>query len=395
MINLGDLAPSLLKAVLKASLPEIEPSIEKAFTKGELVEGKVVRLLGKDGALVKLKNMELVAKLEKPLVAGESILVRVDKVKPYLNVSLLPNSTPAQEKAASLLRLYLPQAKPAGPLLAELAKVAAQLPREALKGSGLEEILQKIFRLANAPEKSSGLLSELFAPLREKEAKEKREGPKRGEQRKSETEKNISKLMGLSHEAEMAEGKPSKNLKRSLMILQKNLEILSAKDPETFKEPFAKVQQTLRNIELRQLMNLDGEKPEKSLDIPIWNGQELSTAKIYIKRDGKKDGKNQGGEKEISVSVQVEMSRLGIVRGEVKLHPGASEEKGLLLATLYVQNEESAKALESELPSLREELTALGYESNLSVTVAKASFLTENLEKEIGLPVNRLLNVKA
>ncbi|MDH5541576.1 MAG: hypothetical protein OEY64_01295 [Nitrospinota bacterium] len=387
MINLGDLTPSLLKAVLKASLPEIEQSIEKSFTKGELVQGKVVRVLGKDGALVKLKNMELVAKTEKPLVAGESILVRVDKVKPYLNVSLLPNSTPMQEKAASLLRLYLPQAKPAGTLLADLVRAVARLPREALKGTGLEEVLQKIFSAANVPEKSSGLLSELLAPLREKGTQGKEKGG---------DEKNILKLLGLSHEAEMAEGKPTRNLKRSLLILQKNLETLSVKDPESYKEPLAKVQQTIRNIELRQLMNLDEAKPEKSVDLPLWNGQEMSTAKIYVKRDGgEKEGKKQGGKSEITVSVIVEMSRLGVVRGEVKVRPGTAGEKAPLSAAIYVQDAGSARVMEDELPTLKDALSALGYEPDLSVKVAKVSFLREDLERDIGLPVDRLLNVKA
>lgn len=428
MFNLTELAPHLLKAVLKARLPDIERAITKKFKQGELVQGKVIEVLGKKGAVVRMKDVDLIAKTPRPLTPGQPIMVKVDRVSPQFMVTLLPSDTPVQEKAAALLRLYLPQARPAGTMVAELARVIANLPKEALKGSGINELLEELRTIFTGAEEKkeakelpvrmrgdvpkgtakgtpkgakkgmpAGATEAEQVEVREREEAPGRRGRRRGSVsvkdrgrgEKVAVKKNVMQLMGLSHEAELVKGAPKRNLKSALLIIQKNLELLSEKEPEKYTEPIAKVVSTLRNIELRQLSGLDDGRAVKSWDIPIWNGQDETTAKIYISRDSEgKGGKGRAKGFLTKVSLKVDMSSLGPVRAEFT----ASEKS--ISGTIYLADEAHVELAKDRLVSLNEGLAKFGYESTFAVRAARREFLTEDIGSDLELPASGLLSVK-
>jgi len=108
MINLSNLGPALLRGIFTSR----EGGVESRFTVGEILEGTVLKSLGREGALVRLRGINLAAATARPLSAGQSILVKVEQLSPQFIVSLLMNDSPVQEKTAAVLRLYLPAAAP-------------------------------------------------------------------------------------------------------------------------------------------------------------------------------------------------------------------------------------------------------------------------------------------
>ena len=200
--------------------------------------------------------------------------------------------------------------------------------------------------------------------------------------------RNVMQLIGLSHEAELAKGAPKRNLKSALLIIQKNLELLTEKEPEKYNEPMAKVVNTIRNIELRQLSGLDDGRAVKSWDIPVWNGQDETTAKIYVSRESEGKGGKGGKGGLTKVSLKVEMSSLGSVRAEFTAS-GKS-----ISGTIYLAEEEYVKRAKEGLASLNEGLGKFGFESTFAVRTARREYLTEDLGSDLELPASGLLSVK-
>ncbi len=363
MINLSEVAPSIFKAILKGETGKVE----SRFSTGELVQGKVIKALGRDGAVVRLRGLDLIAATAKPLVNGQSILVKVEQVKPQFQVSLLLNETAAQEKKAAMLRLYLPQAMPAGKMTGELAKLVALLPKSLLKGTELDEILSKLLRKSGT-EREAG-----------------KSGAGKGYAKAEQS--NLLKLLGFSHESDIAKGKPTANLKSALLLLKQNMEKMGEKTFSKYSEPMEKVTRAIQNIELKQLMNID--EKLKNWEIPFWNGEKTATARLYVRREkkqGKEKNEKEGG---TAVSLMVEMSRLGPVRVEARV-------KGKkITGDIYIGDGEKAEKVQESLPLLIQGLKKAGFTAKFQVQTAKSYFLTEKLEKESPPAVKGLLNIKA
>lgn len=355
MINLGELAPAILRGIVDSSA-QIE--LESVFTKGEILQGKVVRLSGSQGskgAVVSLRGIRLNALTQTPLTPGQSILVRVDQIKPQFMVSLLSNDTPIQEKTAALLRLYLPTAMEMGELFKNLEKILSTLTAAALKNSGIKDIFKEIERAMRNPS-----------------------GKGRG----------LPSLLGFSHEAELLKGRPLENLKRSLLMIQRNLENLIVKDPFQYREVLKNVKELVQSIELRQLMNLSEGREVKSWEFPYWNGHDVSTARLYVKREKGKTRKAADGDA-FRITLMLNMSRIGAVRFD------AAVLKEKVEGLIYAENKKFAREIEDALPSLVESIEKLGYSAHFGVKVATKKFLAEELEDRKDLPVKGLLNVKA
>lgn len=350
MINLGELGPAILRGIFKPQ----EAGVDTLFTKGEIVQGRVVRSLGKEGALVRLRGMDMLAATQKILATGQSILVKVEQVKPQFVVSLLLNDTPVQEKTAALLRLYLPSAVPIGSVVSELMMLLASLKPAALKGSGLESIMAE---LKNSIMKYAG------------------EG------------KNVLGMLGLFHESELSRKKPSQNLKRSLLVVRRNLERLMEKDPALHREALSKVTGALHNIELRQLLNLVDRQEMKSWQLPYWNGGAIASARLYI--SGEPSGKRKNREDDVTrLWLMLEMSRIGPLRLDI------SATRKSLQGTFYLLTAEAVTEVQKMLPELVESLGAAGLPARFSVAKAARKFLTEELSQSRSIPAARLLNVK-
>lgn len=351
MINLGELGPSILRSIFSPQ----DSGAESRFSNGEIVQGQVIKTLGKEGALVRLRGISMLAATRTRLKAGQSILVKVEQVKPQFVVSLLLNDTPMQEKTAALLRLYLPSAMPVSGLLAELETLLASLAPAALKGSGLELIMAELKKTFMSYD-SDG--------------------------------KNIFELLGFFHESGLSRKKASQNLKRSLLVIRRNLERLVTKDPFIYREPLKRVAKALQNIELRQLINLVERQEIKSWQLPYWNGANLSSVQLYVRREFTGKGKTKKSGK-IRVTLMLEMSRLGPMRIDLSAHEKNME------GQFYLSTNKAVKEVEKKLPELLKALSSAGFSAGFGVMKAAGKFLTEKLMDDMALPVNRLFNVKA
>ena len=283
MINLGELGPSILRSIFSPQ----NSGAGSRFSKGEIVQGQVIKTLGKEGALVRMRGISMLAATRTRLVAGQSILVKVEQVKPQFVVSLLLNDTPMQEKTAALLRLYLPSAMPISGLLAELETLLGSLAPAALKGSGLEPVMAEL---------------------------------KKTFMRYDSGGKNIFELLGFFHESGLSRKKASQNLKRSLLVIRRNLERLAAKDPLGYREPLKRAAKALQNIELRQLANLVERQEVKSWEFPYWNGENPSSARLYVRREPAKTKAKIKSGGATRITLMLEMSRLGPMRIDLSAH---------------------------------------------------------------------------
>jgi len=351
MINFGDISPSLLKVIFQPRVSDFA----SRFVKGETIQGYVMKSLGPDSAVIRLNGMEMTASTPRPLAQGQSILVKVEQTGPQLVVSLLPADAPVREKTAALLRMYLPVASPIGAVLEDLAKLLPGLSSAALKGSGLEKMLDDIRKSAQKPEGDS---------------------------------KNLLQMMGFFHEAELLSGVPEQNLKRSLLAARRNLERLMEKEPKQYRDALKKVDNALANIELRQLMNT-AEKPEgKSWQIPFWNGEKMDTARLFIGRDEKDRGKAKPNQT-VRLTLTLKMTGLGEVRAEAIAY------KERLEGAIYAATDSAVQAVEHAMPSLVKSLGDIGFTAKFSAQRASRDFLTRQPIGETVLPVKNLLNLRA
>ncbi len=351
MINFGDIGPSLLKVLLQPRSSDFE----SRFTKGETLQGWVTKPLGPDSAIIRLRGVDMTASTPKPLVQGQSIMVKVEQLKPQLVVSLLSNDTPVQEKTAALLRMYLPSASPVSTVLGDLAKLFPYLSASVLKGSGLEKVLEDIQKAVKKPDGDS---------------------------------KNILQMIGLFHESELLNGAPTQNLKRSLLVVRQNIERLMEKDPKPYHGMLKKVNDALANIELGQLVNTSSGSEAKSWQIPYWNGEAMDTARLYVGKDGKENGRAKSRQA-LRLTLTLKMSRLGDVRAE------AIAFKERLEGTVYAGTDAAVQAVANVLPELVKSLNSIGLTASFSAQRASKDFLTRRTGGETVLPVKNLLNLRA
>lgn len=342
-----------MRGILKANAA----NSTSLFTKGEILEAKVIRSFGPHGALVRIRGIDMLAATAKSFAAGESILVKIESLEPQLVVSLLLNDTPLQERTAGLLRLYLPSSSGIGSMLGELETLVAGLSKNLLENSGIEKVMAE---LKNIVMRYTG------------------------------KSKNILALLGLFHESElMYKDVPTQNLKRSLLILKQTLEKFLMENPAR-RRALSVVTKALQNIELRQLMNLSDTQEYKSWQLPYWNGQNLSTARLYVKRDGTRGKAGKDWRKEaIRLTLMLEMSRIGPLRAEI------TSLRERIEGIIYLSTDEAVNKVEKQLPELTASLKALGCSAGFHVHRASIDFLTEEVLGEMKLPVKNLLNVKA
>jgi len=353
MILFSEFPPSVLKTQLKSGLA----GIEQKFTKGEIVKGTVIKNLANGGLLIRLKGLELIASVPKTLTKGEAILVAVEALKPQFKVSLLTNETAKEAKTTSLLRFYLPQIKDAGELLSETSKLLSTFPKSLLKDTGIEELMAKLTKGVDG----AG-------------------GKDKGE--------NLLRLFGLSHEADLASGKPVANLKMSILLLIQKIENLPEGERKNFGKKVDKLKKVLHNIELRQFVNSDDEKKIKEWDIPFWNGEKLSSVKFFVEKKNRKKTKEKKDEL-TKLTLLLKMSRLGSVK--VKARALGKEING----SIYVATDDVKKEMQGKLTDLSKRLESVGFSSSFDIVKAKKKFLTQEPDEGKQLPVKSLLHVRA
>jgi hypothetical protein len=359
MINFPDLSTVLIKALFE-SAPSAKNSNAKTtdlstkFAKGEMIQGTVTKSLGPEGAIIRMRGMDMVASTPKPLAEGTQILVKVDQTTPQFVVSLLPNNTPTQEKTAALLRMYLPAEAPMASVINDLNTLLPLLTPAVLKGSGLEKALGDITTAAKKPDPQG---------------------------------KNPVQLMGLFHESELLKGKTGQNLKHALLVVRQNMEKQAEKSGGADMGQLKKVNDAISNIELRQLMAISQKGDMKGWQIPYWNGQNLDTGLLFIGQ-GEKENNRQKRDGAVRLTVMVKMTNLGDVRAD------AISYKDKLEGIIYAGTDNAVAALESDMASLTKGMEEAGITAHFGVQKASKDFLTKDLREESALPVENLLNLR-
>ncbi|MBI3794485.1 MAG: flagellar hook-length control protein FliK [Nitrospinae bacterium] len=375
MINIPDVGSLLIKALFNSVPPAASAQTDKQapsgkttasdappqkvdvsakFTSGEMIEGTVTKSLGPNSTIIRMKGTDMVASTPVPLSEGSQILVRVDQTSPQFMVSLLPNSTPVEEKTAALLRMYLPAESPIASVINELNNLVPLLSPSVIKGSGLDKVMAEITTSAKNPDAKSA---------------------------------NPVQLTGVFHEWELLQGKPGNNLKKSLLIVRKNLEKISAKSGGGNMDQLKKVNDAINNIELRQLMAISQKGDMKGWQIPYWNGEKLDSGMLFIGR-GDKENNRQKRDGAVRMTVMVKMSNLGEVRAD------AITFKDRIEGIIYAGSDAAVRALEAGMAGLSKAMSDAGLSARFTVQRASKDFLTRDTREENNLPVKSLLNVR-
>ncbi|MBI4666779.1 MAG: flagellar hook-length control protein FliK [Nitrospinae bacterium] len=432
---INQLPQTLLSAALKALG---QRDLDVLFSKGDVVEGKVLKNLQNNQTLVRLRGVEMVAVSQTKLTPGQTIVGRIESVQPQLTVSLLPGGNTVEAKSSTMMRFLLPAKAPLGETLAKALDTVKGEPaaspkvQEALKNLGavMEKVVSTDMNTLT-PEKaaqtikSSGLFMESSARL----VAEGKLAPE--EFKKSMTmdlKAALSKTLQLVDE-ELAslvgrfEKEQSVATAKTMDAAQQPKQAPQTAPEKTLAQPslpqdvarppadktdeavaeMAKLRETAKglrqlmsNVELNQLVNATQKREDGSAmnpmlyQIPFAQNGAIDTARVYFLPDGGKGkGENaQGGEK--SLVFMLDMSNLGPVRVDVWV--GEKQAHG----SIYVADDAVADYVRGALPELLSALEAGGYRATINVSaVADTAFLTEELAPLIPVTGAGLINVKA
>jgi hypothetical protein len=95
-----------------------QKEMDSIFSKGDILEGNVLKTLGENQALVRFRGVDLTAVTQSRLTEGQKITGKVESVTPQFTVSLVSAKTPSEPKTTGLLRILLPSKAPMGETLA-------------------------------------------------------------------------------------------------------------------------------------------------------------------------------------------------------------------------------------------------------------------------------------
>lgn len=436
------LIDKLPQAVLSAALKTFgQKEMDAIFSKGDIVEGRVLKTFGQNQALVRFRGVDLMAVTQSRFAEGQKIVGKVESVNPQFTISLIPGETASEAKSAGMLRLLLPSKAPMGETLARaldavrgepagtagqpgdvlkslandmeklmsanLEKLAPQDVQQALKNSGvyLESLLRKAVEgLVTRQELKTGLATDLKANL--SKALNIVEG------KIADLVANLKpqpQIKSAPNEAPPGQSQPQPASKQSADMAQtapspKPAVNAALNEGETAFRELSRLHETakslrsaLSNIELTQLLNSAGKKAgavgEGVLlyQIPYMQNGSPETAKVYLKPE--EDGEGSGGEGKKggprSLVFMLNMTRLGQVRVDVTV--GEGHARGFI----YVENDDVAGHVKESLKELVSALEPAGYRADFVVKTADRRFLSEALETASPITPNGLVNIRA
>jgi hypothetical protein len=438
------------QAVLSAALKAFgQKEMDAIFSKGDVLEGSVLKTLGDNQAIVRFRGVDLMAVTQSRLAEGQKITGKVESVTPQFTVSLIAGKTASEARTTGLLRLLLPSKAPMGEALARaleavrgepasaegqpgdvlknlagdlekimsanLEKMAPQDVRQALKNSGvyLESLLGKAAEgLVTRQELKAGLAVDLKANLAK--ALNIIEGKIANLVAALETLPETATLTQAAAKpmpgdaAVSAQPQPAPKLSADVAqaaLAPKSPVGATPDEGEAALKELSRLHDTakslrsaLSNIELTQLLNSAGKKAGTTgegvlmYQIPYMQNGAPETAKVYLKPEedgeGGGGGKKKGGKK--SLVFMLNMTRLGPVRVDVNV--GAGHAHGFV----YVENDDVAAHVRDSLKELTSALEPAGYRADFVVKTADRKFLNEELETTTA-PVtsNGLVNIRA
>lgn len=431
------LIDKLPQAVLSAALKTFgQKEIEAIFSKGDILEGNVLKTLGENQALVRFRGVDLMAVTQYRLTEGQKITGKVESVTPQFTVSLVSGKTASEARTTGLLRLLLPSKAPMGETLARaleavrgepaspgdvlkslasdlekimsanLEKMAPQDVRQALKNSGvyLESLLGKAAEgLITRQELKAGLAVDLKASIAK--ALNIIEGKIADLVANLKTSPELPTTTTLPQVTGKSMPNEAAPVPAQAQPVPKQYPVSAAQgEGEAFKElsrlhdTAKSLRSAISNIELTQLLNSAGKKAGATgegvlmYQIPYMQNGSPETAKVYLKLEEDGDGgggeKKKGGKK--SLVFMLNMTKLGPVRVDVNFSAGSAH------GFIYVENDKVAAHARESLNELTSALEPAGYRADFVVKTADRKFLKEDMETTTA-PVtsNGLVNIRA
>lgn len=370
--------PQLSSTLLHAALKYLNPAErEIVFREGDMVEGRVLKILSGNQAVVRLGGVDLVASTPSKLAEGQNIVGKIESVEPEITISLLRGESARDLKETALMRMLMPSRQPLGAALARLA---------ALDTSGAPaKIRDTLALLVKSIQQALALDFEKLTPDQARELLS-RSGLFLESTLKQAALGNLTReglTAALISDGKAALGKTLASVEGEIAAMLKRAE--SAKPGEPFAaelRALGNAAKTLREamnvIELNQLLNAQAkergaENQPQLFQIPWLDGQEAKTARLYVTpRDGGKGG--QGTKKPPTLVFMLEMSALGPVRLDARMEGKSIE------GAVYVTAADTADYLHGRLPELAAPLDRLGYAARFTVSTAQRGFVTEELE---------------
>lgn len=432
----GQIPQNIFQAALKlASSAEREI----IFQKGDMVEGKVLRVFSQNQALVRLGGVEMLAFTESKLLAGQSIVGQVEKVSPSITVNLMRGESAADVKKNALMRLLMPAKTPMGQALAKVVSLGG--------GGGLPPAIQKamdalsknVASLMSAdlenmtPEKvkdtikKSGLFMEatlraaaqgkmdkpavraalnadikamigrtLHAVEEEMNALMKRAEKHEAQKPAAAPKERPAAPPHQVYELRKTAPAPTPSKAETAPEAQKRLDPAMA-DLVKVRAAATQLREAYANIELNQLLNSSAREregapaqPHTLYQLAFFNAVTPDTARVYVRPQRDKEGGAEGEAREgRKIVFMLDMSRLGPVRVDVSV--GSGYAKG----TVYTVNESTARYLRDSLPSLLKPLEEAGFRAVFDVSAADEKFVTEQLENYTPITAKGLVDLRA
>lgn len=406
----------LPQAFLSSALKTLgQKDMEAIFSKGDIVEGNVLKTLGENQALVRFRGVDLMATTQARLTEGQKIVGKVESVNPQFTISLVPGRTASEAKTAGLLRLLLPSKAPMGETLARalesvrgepgdvlknlasdleklmsanLEKMVPQDVRQSLKNSGvyLESLLRRAAEgLVAGQELKAGLAGDLKANL--SKALNIIEG------KIADLVANLKTTSETATTSTTAQSVP----KQSPANVTSNEADGVYKELSRLHDTARSLRSALSNIELTQLLNSAGKKAGATgegvlmYQIPYMQNGSPETVKVYIKPEEEGEGNSGEGKKGGAKSLvfMLNMTNLGAVRVDVTV--GGGHARGFI----YVENDDVAAHARESLKELVNALEPAGYRADFVVKTAERKFLVEELETASSPAPSGLVNIRA
>lgn len=320
---------------------------------GDIIKGKVIKLLPEGKALISLKGAHVVTRSQVSLSPGQEIFAKVQSLGSEIKLGLLSKQARVQAEFLRMLASHWQSGEPLGKLAEELAKSAAALRASNALSSKESSLIDRILALLG---RGSGNDAETLAARLA----------------------SLAKNLGLSYEASLARavtlGTPILVLKRQLQkSLKPNLERLVSMVSQRLWEIQVGSDQTARsllerllsvcrsleeNVEFQQLANhflqKQGAQLYMQLPLSFMGEQGLAELTIGSKGEGSKDGNIDLERRQ--VTLLLDLTGLGRVKAIASIN---AKKISCLIAT---QSSAVRDYIAERSGALVERLQAVGFE---------------------------------
>jgi len=344
----------LTREHLKIYIPFVrDTGLTSGLHLGEILEGRVVKSLGNQKAIINLKGTEVLAETRSSLTTGSNIVVRVAHLKPTVVLSLLSQDISSLGKSASLIKTFLPNQVPFGQVVERLQRIIGEqwFARHLAFDKTLYQNLKSTLSTIVFDEEK------MFKP---------------------EFLSNFLNRSGLLYETKLkrliSKGQLPRFLEHEINNDLKGLLLRISEAPDLNKGFFNKVtgeddfsrekigyflktvRELINNIELSQLANFIRKREDDCiyLQIPLAFQDEIDDAELYLycnRRGRKTDAEKE----ELGLVFLLNMEGLGYLKIDVNI------KKKLIYCQVSVEDPEVAGFISGFLPSLKDRLSALDY----------------------------------